>query len=240
MRPFSLRSRRKFLLTSPYNKETIEGIDTVLSLRYYSRMRFAADLLPLLSASPCARVISVFAPGRGELSLKLDDLGLKEKYSVLKSISHPTFENTFFMEYLAATNPGVSFLHIWPGLVQTQEMEKSEFPGFVKWLIKWVLFPLIKLFCVPVSETGERMLFHATSEVYPALVAVDKRSSSPGDIEIAIGSNGERGSGCYCVNWDGDILRNHARLERYRKKDGIEKVVQHTMEVFGAAAESGG
>jgi hypothetical protein len=125
MRPFSLRSHRKFLLTSPYNKETIEGIDTVLSLRYYSRMRFAADLLPLLSASTCARVISVFAPGRGELSLKLDDLGLKEKYSVLKSISYPTFENTFFMEYLAATNPGVSFLHIWPGLVQTQEMEKA-------------------------------------------------------------------------------------------------------------------
>ena len=86
MRPFSLRSHRKFLLTSPYNKETIEGIDTVLSLRYYSRMRFAADLLPLLSTSTCARVISVFAPGREELSLKLDDLGLKEKYSVLKSI----------------------------------------------------------------------------------------------------------------------------------------------------------
>lgn len=114
MRPFSLCSHRKFLLTSPYNKETIEGIDTVLSLRYYSRMRFAADL-PLLSASPYARVISVFAPGRGELSLKLDDLGLKEKYSVLKSISYPTFENTFFMEYLAAINPGISFLHIWPG-----------------------------------------------------------------------------------------------------------------------------
>src|SRR5882724_159129 len=112
MRPFSLRSRRKFLLTSLYNKKTIEGIGTVLSLRYYSRMRFAADLLPLLSASPCARAISVFAPGRGELSLKLDDLGLKEKYSVLKSINHPTFENTFFMEYLAATNPDVSFLHI--------------------------------------------------------------------------------------------------------------------------------
>ena len=98
-------------------------------------MCFATDLLPLLSASPCARVISVFAPGRGELSLELGDLGLEEKYSVLKSISHPTFENTF-MESLAATNPGISFLHTWPGLVQMQEMEKSEFPGFVKWLIK--------------------------------------------------------------------------------------------------------
>jgi hypothetical protein len=104
---------------------------------------------------------------------------------------------------------------------------ESKFPGFVKWLVKWVLFPQIKLFCVPVGETGERMLFRATSEVYPALVAVDRRLSSPGDIEIVIG-------------WNGDILRNHARLKRYRKKDGIEKVVQHTMEVFGAAAESGG
>ena len=88
-------------------------------------MCFATDLLPLLSASPRARVISVFAPGRGELSLELGDLGLKEKYSVLKSISHPTFENTFFTDSLAVTNPGVSFLHTWPGLVQTQEMEKG-------------------------------------------------------------------------------------------------------------------
>ena len=119
------------------------------------------------------------------------------EYSVLKSISHPTFENTFFMEFLAATNLGVSFLHTLPGLVQTQEMEKSKFPRFVKWLIKWVLVPLVKLFCVPVGETGERMLFHVMSEVYLAFVAADRRSSSPGDIEIAIGSNGERGSGCY-------------------------------------------
>ena len=70
-----------------------------------------------LSASPCARVISVFTPGRGKLSLELGDLGLKEKYSVLKSISYPTFENTFFMESLAATNTGVGILHTWPGLV---------------------------------------------------------------------------------------------------------------------------
>ena len=67
----------------------------------------------------------------------------------------------------------------------------------MKWLIKWVLVPLIKLFCVPVDNAGERMLLHVMSEVYLALVAVDRRSSSPGDIEIAIGSNGERGSSCY-------------------------------------------
>ena len=84
------------------------------------------------------------------------------------------------------------------------------------------------------------MLFHATSEVYPTLVAVDRRSFFPGDVENAIGSNGERGRGCYCVNWDDDMLHNHARLERYRKKDVIEKVVQHTMEVLGAAIEGRG
>ena len=84
------------------------------------------------------------------------------------------------------------------------------------------------------------MLFHATSEVYPTLVAVDRRSFPPEDIEIAIGSNGERGRGCYCVNWDGDMFHNHARLERYRKKAVIERIVQHIMEVLGVAIEAGG
>ncbi|OCL09270.1 NAD(P)-binding protein [Glonium stellatum] len=207
-------------LTFAGRNETVEGVDTILSLRYYSRMRFATNLLLLLSASPCARVVSVFAPGRGEVGLNLNDLGLKENYSIVKSISHPAFENTFFMESLAATNPGVSFLHVWPGLVQTQEMEKSEFPGLLKWLIKWVLFPLIKLFCVPVDETGERMLFYATSGMYPALVP----AISLEDLEVASGSNGEEGSGCYCINWNGETIRNQTRLERYRKKHAIEKL----------------
>jgi hypothetical protein len=207
-------------------------------------MRFTYGLLPLLSCSPSARVVSVFAPGNAEYSLQLDDLGLKTHYSLLSSICHPSLMTTFFMESLATKNPSISFLHIYPGLVKTQEMEKSEFPAPVKWFIKWIMFPLISPFCISVDETGERMLFHATSAKYPALAMRDGRGDEaawaplPEGVEVAVGSDGEKGSGSYCINWDGEMIKNKACLEKYRKKGATEKVSQHTMEVLDSVKEN--
>jgi hypothetical protein len=43
--------------------ETKEGLDKTMSMLYYSRMRFAINLMPLLRASEAAHVISVFGAG---------------------------------------------------------------------------------------------------------------------------------------------------------------------------------
>ena len=44
--------------------ESSEGIDVGLALRYYSRLRFVHNLLPLLDASATPRVIAILAGGK--------------------------------------------------------------------------------------------------------------------------------------------------------------------------------
>ncbi|KAK2783376.1 hypothetical protein FQN53_009267 [Emmonsiellopsis sp. PD_33] len=78
-------------------RETPEGIDHLFSLRYYARMRFIQNLLPLLSTSTTstttphhARVISIFGGPLSLGPLHTTDLSLKSKstYSILTSASH--------------------------------------------------------------------------------------------------------------------------------------------------------
>lgn len=65
-------------------KETSEGLDHQLALRYYSRYVFIAALLPLLTKArgvgQDARVMSILGGGYS-LPVKLDDLGLKKARS---------------------------------------------------------------------------------------------------------------------------------------------------------------
>src|SRR5436190_19104892 len=68
------------LLTEP---ESAEGIDILSSLSYYARLRIIYNLLPLLTASSNARVISVLAGGR-ERGLDINDLELRHNYSIKK------------------------------------------------------------------------------------------------------------------------------------------------------------
>ncbi|KAF7957399.1 hypothetical protein EAE96_002984 [Botrytis aclada] len=54
--------------------ESSEGIDIPQSLRYYSRIRFAYNLVPLLQAAPNPRVISILAGGkRNQLILMISN-----------------------------------------------------------------------------------------------------------------------------------------------------------------------
>ncbi|KAM5344386.1 hypothetical protein ACJ41O_012923 [Fusarium nematophilum] len=82
-----------------------DGTDKLLSLRYYSRMRIIINLLPLLEKAASPRVISVFAPDKGERGLHLDDLGLEKRYGMFLGVSHASFMNTFFMEELSVLHP---------------------------------------------------------------------------------------------------------------------------------------
>jgi hypothetical protein len=44
--------------------ESTEGIDIPHALRYYTRLRFAFNLLPLLNASSSPRIVSILAGGK--------------------------------------------------------------------------------------------------------------------------------------------------------------------------------
>jgi NAD(P)-dependent dehydrogenase (short-subunit alcohol dehydrogenase family) len=89
--------------------ESAEGIDVPHALRYYSRLRFAYDLLPLLSESPSPRVISILAGGK-ESAIDLNDLEVHNDFSMVKAAANGTTQTTLAFEELAKTHPSISFI----------------------------------------------------------------------------------------------------------------------------------
>jgi hypothetical protein len=62
--------------------ESSEGIDISQAVRYYSRLRFVEQLMPVLEASESARVIAILAGGQEE-KLDFDDLEMKKNFKPL-------------------------------------------------------------------------------------------------------------------------------------------------------------
>ncbi|KAL8859965.1 MAG: hypothetical protein Q9178_003514 [Gyalolechia marmorata] len=221
-------------LTLEGRKETREGLDTLLSLRYYSRLRFVQNLLPLLTLAPNPHVVSVLAGGQ-EGKIYEDDLELKHNYGFLACANHGTTMTTLAFEHLAKENPRVAFVHVHPGYVETNILQ-SGFPWPITALYTYILKPLMSFLAVPLPECGDRQLFHATSDRYPPL-----SSSSPGsgvpipsDLSIAEGSNGTTGTGFYIVGQTSEVASSGTGklLSKYREQGLPEKVWRHTVEIF--------
>ncbi|TKA78794.1 hypothetical protein B0A49_01686, partial [Cryomyces minteri] len=102
--------------------ETPEGIDKKMAVNYYSRMRFAINLMPLITAASAAselsRVITVLAAG-SEGDIRLDDLELKHNFTLHACLAHCVVMSDFMVEELASRYPGTAFSHSYPGTVKT-------------------------------------------------------------------------------------------------------------------------
>ncbi|KAG9040768.1 hypothetical protein FS837_000197 [Tulasnella sp. UAMH 9824] len=102
---------------------TSDGIDTRLALSFYSRWKFVDELLPLLESATSdgeeARIMTILAPGVSGGPLDTSDLGLKKNYSSGLARKHgPAYTDNFIAEY-SSRYPAISFIHIFPGLVNT-------------------------------------------------------------------------------------------------------------------------
>ncbi|GLB43104.1 putative KR domain containing protein [Lyophyllum shimeji] len=139
--------------------ETEEGLDKKFAVHYYARWKFVNDLLPALrrakEAGEDSKVLSVLAAGKGA-EIDLDDLGLKKTFSAPKiAFQAPTY-NDLMMQEFAARNPGITFIHAYPGAVRTSLMASSD----SRWirasspLVLGLLYP----FTTSLHETGEYML----------------------------------------------------------------------------------
>ncbi|OJD22471.1 hypothetical protein ACJ73_06181 [Blastomyces percursus] len=244
-------------------RETTEGIDQIFALRYYSRMRFIQNLLPLLSTATPARVVSIFGGGF-ESSINTSDLDLKHNFSILNCAKHAITMTSLSMEHLASTtasqqqqqptNDGhlaVSFMHIYPSLVRSNIYTNS-FPAPIAAFYNYVLWPTMMWpFSVDAQESGERHLFHLTSACYPGgngdssdTIASKQQndgisvsvSGDPSAVEMAIGSNGKRGSGSYFLNWKGDGKPGSKFMQKYREEGMPEIVWRHTVNLLDEAA----
>lgn len=224
--------------------ETTEGLDRKFVLHYYARMRFIANLLPLLTAAAqdsvnagarLSRVVSVLDPlvavrAGGSGTLDYSDLSLKGTFSLKTCGAHASLMGNFFLEEMARRHAQTSFIHAYPSGVATGLMR--ELPGGR--VVSAVLKTLLSPFMVPLEESGERHLYAATSERFPS-----RAEGIEMERDTAVGSDGTKGSGGYWLNWNGEVFPPNGKLDRIREEGACEKVVQHTNEVFQRVCEDG-
>ncbi|KAH7413743.1 hypothetical protein DE146DRAFT_638446 [Phaeosphaeria sp. MPI-PUGE-AT-0046c] len=213
---------------------TSEGLDSQLSLLYYSRLRFITRLTPLLSASPSsARVISIFAgnvedglPPSG--SLPIGPIP-KDEYGVTAVRRYATFQKTFAFEHLASQHAGkISFTHIYPGLVDGPNFYNSDVNPL--WFrVVWRLLKPLAWWYVTGSEDCGDLMVHLATKRYPAKGEGVDEEGVAGD--VAFSSTRERGGGAYAVGRRGDE-GEEVSWQSVRKGDTEERVWAHLMEVF--------
>ncbi|KAH0564814.1 hypothetical protein GP486_001803 [Trichoglossum hirsutum] len=224
-------------------EESPEGLDRKFSVNYYSRMRFIHNLLPLLTAASSlnqlSRVLTILSAGRERHVLEAD-MDLKHHMSIHNCESHVTTFTAFMLEEFAARNPGVSFLHVFPGVVHTNFLSRDQ-----PWITRMganLLWNIATPWLLGERESGERNLYLMTvgGRLPPRNGSgVGVHLEGEGDEEKLRGTDGVVGSGAYLVNWDGERTGRYDVLEELRSGGLRERVCAHTEEMWGAALGAG-
>ena len=205
-----------------------------MSLLYYSRMRFIQNLTPLLTASPnTAHVISIFA-GTMEDKIEADTLPVgtprPEIYGMTEVRNYTSFMKTFFFEELAEKHAGkISFVHIYPGLVDGPTFYSDATPLWAR-IIWRVMKPLMSWYMTSPRVCGQVMLFLATQR-YPAKGTVKSGDEKRVIGGVAYSTQRELGGGAYAVGQRGDE-KKEVSYAKIRKSDTAKLVWDHTKGVI--------
>ena len=208
-------------------RETAEGLEIAQSLEYYTRMLFVLHLLPLLDKAEAPKVVSVLSGGMEWATIDVDDLGLKKpgNFGGIKAHTQYGAMNSMTLEKLANDNPNVTFMHSWPGWVNTGNIRRSSDPNSIlAWLLWFFLEPLIYLFSFSDEESGQRHLFQSTSAAFGGRGVPWK--GKPG-----INSLEQPADGLFLVNYKCDCTPN-ARVMRLLREKAQGKIWDHTQEVL--------
>jgi len=162
-----------YLSTEKYTA-TPDGIDQKLAVLYYSRFKFIRELLPLLQEAKKqgepARAMNILAAGQGA-PVDLNDLGLKKGYNSRSSFRYSPGCTELATEEFAKRNPNISFIHIFPGFVDTPIVHNFWVTKYFIWLLKfimkqpedcaeWMLLPLL-------DDTFQAGAFHLNEFAEP-------------------------------------------------------------------------
>ena len=209
-------------------RETAEGLEIAQSLEYYSRMLFVLHLLPLLGEAEAPKVVSVLGGGLLEWAgIDLDDLDLKKpgNFGGMKAHRQYATMNTMTLEKLANDNPNVTFIHSWPGWVNTGNVRRGLDPNSIMgWFVWLILEPLIGLFAFSDEESGQRYLFQSTSAAFGGRGVLWK--GKPG-----INSLEKPADGLFLVNYKCDCTPNAKVMPLLREK-ALGNIWDHTQEVL--------
>jgi hypothetical protein len=206
-------------LTTKGRDETSEGLDKKLSLHYYSRLRFAQNLLSLLNNATAvdskapASVVSVLGAGM-EITINLDDLSLKNNYGLGAVKDHAITMNTLALEHLAMQNPSVRFMHTEPGPVLGTDILRG-YPKILNTMLNVAGATVLRPWVTFAKESGERHLWDGLMATSPT-----------GHAEL-FESNGDRSL-------------KEKNIEKMMADGTGTKVWDHTMEVFKKVCEEDG
>ncbi|KAL9647790.1 hypothetical protein ABK040_001348 [Willaertia magna] len=150
-------------------KETKEGIDTKLALHYYGRVLFIKKLNDLLRRTANnttnaginsgltnldndVRVLTVLTAGVHPAYTNLNDLALKENYSLMNAANAGCFYNDLAMDQFSREegNENISFIHAAPGFVATNL--DRQLPSLLRWASN-----VVKLFGKTPEQCAENM-----------------------------------------------------------------------------------
>ncbi|TEA13042.1 Oxidoreductase andH [Colletotrichum sidae] len=201
---------------------TSEGLDVTHALEYYGRMLFTLLLLPLLRASPSPRVLTVLAGSMLSKRLNVDDLNLEKpgNFGGIQTQGHMAIMNTLFLDRLAADadNENVSFVHNWPGVVDTGNMARYHRPSALSpFPLTALLKPLTWLIKFSDREAGERHVYNATSGTFGG-------RGPRGGLGVKKGTAGVEGKGLFLLNHKCEASYNEKILGELRA-EAQEKIL---------------
>ena len=159
---------------------------------------------------------------------------------------------TLAFEEIAKSYPMITFCHVYPGFVNTGQIDRFLQTAKGIWtlpaiLARWTLIPVLNIFATTIDEAGERGLFIATSAKYPPAEPKDKEEvgvALPNGVEVAKSSNVKdgKGNGVYRLDNYGESVENECDkvLESYRLEDVGQIVWKETLAVWDKALERAG
>jgi hypothetical protein len=173
------------------------------------------------------------------------DLEFKKNYNGFKAASVGATQLTLAFEELAKTHPRVSWVHKYPGFVDTGTAGKilSSTTGAFNIparAIKHLLVPAMsKLFAMPQSVAGERALFISTSARYPAAEVAPDAAPLPAGVTVAKSTvvTAGKGNGVYTLDPEDETVDN-AVMPTHRAKGNGAIVWTETQAVWDRAVNS--
>jgi hypothetical protein len=193
----------------------------------------------LIKQAPSLR--RIVAVGGGTLEGPIDPTDFPAlRVPLLKLRGHLTTLITLGLEAVARTAPEVSFVHDYPGTVNTPLMTHAK--GLHGVLVRAYVSLFGRWVCVPVEESGERHLYLATSSRFQPVSGKNAGIQLGDGVEVAVGTTGEIGSGMYSVGWDCGSASPAVRelLAGLREKGMVDEIWRHTEEEYKRiAAEDG-
>ena len=160
-----------------------------------------------------------------------------QNYGIINVNNHSSSFSSLAIEHLAEEYPSTSFVHMYPGLVKTQQLSNWIKSPVYKWFMDWVIIPLITPFTVSLQEVGDRCLFYLTSKRFPSKEGRKDPAKAVG-VELPEGLQAAKGDGAYLVGKDSEDAGGKT-MEMFRKHGTGEMVWQHSLDVFEEVRKKG-